>query len=122
MPVIIASKSRYVGNVTPPAKGVETTVIEINPQQDDYIVEGYLDLRNLAPADILQVTEYMAVDGANYGPFLIATFFGSQRQPIVRIHSKMLAYNMKYKLTVTQQEGSLKTIPYAIIVEVLGTA
>jgi hypothetical protein len=122
VPVIIASKTRHTGAVTPPALGAETTIIEIAPQADDYIVEGYIDLRNLQPVDTLQVIEYMAVDGTNYGPFLIATFFGEQREPVARIHSKILVYSMKYKLTVTQQTGAPKTIPYAIIVEVLGTA
>jgi hypothetical protein len=122
MPVVIASKTRYADVVTPPEIGAETTVIEIAPQTDDYIVEGYLDLRNLEPVDTLQIIEYIAVDGTNYGPFLIATFFGQQREPVVRVHSKMLAYSMRYKLTVTQQTGVPKSIPYAIIVEVLGTA
>jgi hypothetical protein len=121
MPVIIASKTRHTGTVTPPEIGAETTVIEIGPQADDYIVEGYLDLRNLEPQDTLEVNEYMAVDGTNYGLFLPATFFGQQRAPVVRTHSKMLTYNMKYKLTVTQTTGVPKTIPYVFIVEVLGT-
>ena len=44
MPVVVASKTRLYGSVTPPALNVEATVVEVGAQEDDYIVEGYIDL------------------------------------------------------------------------------
>jgi uncharacterized membrane protein len=121
MPVVIASKSRFHGTVTPPSLNTETTVIEISGQADDYIVEGYLDLSNLANNDALEVREYIAVDGANYRILYRYSFTGSQSEPILRLHAKTLLYNMRYKVTVVQKAGStLKSIPYGFIVEVMG--
>jgi uncharacterized membrane protein len=123
MPVVIASKSRFYGTVTPPALNTETTVIEISGQADDYIVEGYLDLSNLATNDALEVREYIAVDGANYRILYRYSFSGLQGEPILRLHAKTLLYNMRYKVTVVQTAGStLKSIPYGFIVEVMGVA
>jgi hypothetical protein len=121
MPVVIASKSRFYGTVTPPSLNTETTVIEISGQSDDFIVEGYLDLSNLATNDALEVREYIAVDGVNYRILYKYSFTGSQSEPILRLHAKTLLYNMRYKVTVVQTAGStLKSIPYGFIVEVMG--
>jgi hypothetical protein len=121
MPVVIASKSRFYGTVTPPSLNTETTVIEISGQSDDFIVEGYLDLSNLATNDALEVREYIAVDGVNYRILYRYSFTGSQSEPILRLHAKTLLYNMRYKVTVVQTAGStLKSIPYGFIVEVMG--
>jgi hypothetical protein len=121
MPVVIASKSRFYGTVTPPSLNTETTVIEISGQSDDFIVEGYLDLSNLATNDALEVREYIAVDGVNYRIIYRYSFTGSQSEPILRLHAKTLLYNMRYKVTVVQTAGStLKSIPYGFIVEVMG--
>jgi hypothetical protein len=121
MPVVIASKSRFYSTVTPPSLNTETTVIEISGQSDDFIVEGYLDLSNLATNDALEVREYIAVDGVNYRILYRYSFTGSQSEPILRLHAKTLLYNMRYKVTVVQTAGStLKSIPYGFIVEVMG--
>jgi hypothetical protein len=121
MPVVIASKSRFHDTVTPPSLNTETTVIEISGQSDDFIVEGYLDLSNLATNDALEVREYIAVDGVNYRILYRYSFTGSQSEPILRLHAKTLLYNMRYKVTVVQTAGStLKSIPYGFIVEVMG--
>jgi hypothetical protein len=94
MPVVIASKSRF---------------------------HGYLDLRNLATNDALEVREYIAVDGVNYRILYRYSFSGLQSEPILRLHAKTLLYNMRYKVTVVQTAGStLKSIPYGFIVEVMG--
>jgi len=42
--VIVQSKTRYQGTVTPSSLNTETTVIEVKGATDDYIMEGYLDL------------------------------------------------------------------------------
>ena len=122
MPVIVASKTRYTGSVTPPALNAETVVVDVPAQGDDYIVEGWIDLGALASGDAAVVREYVAVDGANFRLFAEASFDGPADAPAVRFHAKTLAYNMKYRVTVTQTAGSaLRSFPYAFVVEVLGT-
>ena len=121
MPVVIASKSRYSGSVTPPALNAETTVVEIDAQSDDYIVEGYIDVSQLASGDVLEIREYIAVDGVNYRLFLKTTLSGPVSEPVIRFHAKTLLYNMKYKVTVIQTAGSTpKSFPYGFVVEVMG--
>jgi hypothetical protein len=120
MPVIIQSKTRYLGSITLSDLNVETAVIEIDTQEDDYIVEGYIDLSALQSDDNLIVKEYIAVDGVNYELFLTTSFSGSPSNPIIRFHSKQLTYNMKYKVTITQTSGTIRSFPYGFLLEVLG--
>jgi hypothetical protein len=121
VPVIVASKTRYSGTVTPPALNTETTVLEITGQSDDYIVEGYLDLGALASGDVLEVREYIAVDGMNYRILYRYSFSGAQSEPVLRLHAKNLLYSMKYKVAIVQSSGTLRSFPYGFLVEVLGT-
>jgi hypothetical protein len=102
VPVVVASKTRYLGTVTPTDLNVETVVVEIPSQADDYLIEGYLDLSQLAEGDEVVVREYIAVDGVNYQLFCQVTYSGPVSEPVIRFHTKTLLYNMKYKVTVTQ--------------------
>jgi len=119
MPVIIASKTRYSGTVTPTSLNVETTVVDIGAQTDDYMVEGYIDLSALASGDMVEVREYIAVDGTNYRPFITVVYEGPIPDPIIRFHTKTLLHNMKYRVTITQTAGTLRPIPYGFILEVM---
>jgi len=121
MPVIVASKTRYTGTVSPSALNTETTVVEVGAQSDDYIVEGWIDLSALASGDAVTVREYVAVDGTNYRTFATVPYSGPVSDPIVRFHAKILTYNMKYKVTVTQSSGTLRSFPYGFVLEVLGS-
>lgn len=121
MPVVIASKTAYSGTVTPSNLNIETTVVEIPGEADDYIVEGYIDLSQLVTGDEVVVREYIAVDGVNYQKFLEVTFSGVQVEPVVRFHAKTLLSSMKYKVTITQTTGTIRSFPYGFIKEVMGT-
>jgi hypothetical protein len=119
--VVVASKTRYSGTVTPTALNTETVVVDIGAQADDYMVEGYIDLSALASGDTVIVKEYIAVDGVNLRLFAQATYSGPVSEPIIRFHTKQLLYNMKYRVTITQTAGTLRSFPYGFVVEVLGT-
>jgi hypothetical protein len=122
MPVIIFAKHNYVGTVNITNVGQETTVVDIPPQNDDYIVEGYIDLSSLRQGDVLVVTEYMALDGANYRPFASYSFEGPLSAPIYRFHTKTLYKAMGYRVAVRLVSGTTpKPVPYAFILEVLAT-
>ena len=122
MPVIIASKQRYRGTVTPTDLNVETDVINLPDQGDDYVVEGYIDLSQLQGGDCVTIKEYIAVDGQNQRSFLTVTLCGAQRDPVIRFHSKEIPYDGKYRVTITQTAGVLRSFPYVFIVLVQGTA
>jgi len=121
MPIIIASKTRYTGTVSPSALNTETTVVEITAQSDDYIVEGWIDLGALASGDAVVINVYVAVDGTNYRLYASFSFSGPVSNPIIRFHSMQLLYNMKYKVTITQTSGTLRSFPYGFILEVMGS-
>jgi len=120
MPVIIQSKHRYFGTVVT-IPNAEVTVVEIGPQPDDYIVEGYLDLSSLSLGDSVEVREYIVVDGVNYGLFARAPYYGPLVEPVVRLHAKTLLQDMKYKVTILQASGQSRAVPYGFIVELMGT-
>ena len=122
MPVVVASKTRLFGSVTPPALNVEATVVEVGAQEDDYIVEGYIDLSPLSEGDVLEVREYVAVDGANYRLFLRTLFIGTVPEPVIRFHAKTLLKFMKYKVAIVQTAGAIRSLPYGFLLEVLGLA
>jgi len=44
---------------------------------------------------------------------------GAQPAPVFRFHAKMLYKNMKYKVTVNQTAGTIRSFPYAFVVQVL---
>jgi len=119
MPVRIASKADYTGTVAPPSLDTETTVVEIGAQADDYLVEGYVDLGAMASGDSVVVREYIAVDGINYRKFAEVTYSGPVPEPVIRFHTKTLYKNFKYKVTITQTAGTLRSFPYAFILQVL---
>jgi hypothetical protein len=120
VPVVVASKTRYAGTVTPSALNTETVVVDIPAQTDDYIVEGYIDLGALASGDAVTIKEYIALDGVNYRTFVTASYSGPVGDPIVRFHAKTIYYGSPYRVTITQTAGTLRSFPYRFILEVLG--
>jgi pSer/pThr/pTyr-binding forkhead associated (FHA) protein len=119
--VVIVSKQKTYGTLTIPSIGTETTVIEVAGQNDDYMVEGYIDTSQLQTGDTLTIKEYIAVDGYNYQLFVTRTVYGPVDESVVRFHAKTLLNFMKYKVTVTQTSGTPRTLPYGFITEVMGT-
>jgi len=121
MPVVISSKSKYAGIAAVSQLNTETTVVELGPFSDDWMVEGYIDLSGLQSGDTVVVNEYVALDGANYRLLYSATVTGPPTEPAVRFHTKTLLATMKYKVTVTQTAGTLRSINYYFITETMGT-
>jgi hypothetical protein len=116
MPVRIKSKTRLQGSVTPSALNTETDIVNLADQSDDYIVEGQISLQNMASDDTVVIRTYIAVDGVNRKKADEMTFTGAQDIPVVRIPALTLAYNAKFRATITQTAGTtLKAFPYTII-------
>jgi len=120
MPVVVKDKYRALGTASPTALTEEVTVVSVQPQADEYLVEGYIDLGNMQTGDKVIITEYIAVDGANLRKFNSVIFSDKQDHPIIRMHTKTLDRTFAYKVTLTQTEGVLRSYPYAFIIEVLG--
>jgi hypothetical protein len=119
MPVRIKSKTRLQGSVTPSALNTETNIVNLADQTDDYIVEGQISLQNLASGDTVVIRTRIAVDGTNQIKSDEMTFTGTQDIPVVRIPALTLAYNAKFRATVTQTAGTLRAFPYTIIYQVM---
>jgi len=120
MPIIISQKQRAPGTASPKTLGEEIIVVSVQPQADEYLVEGYIDLGNMQTGDKIIITEYIAVDGTNLRKFNSVEFNGKQEHPIIRTHTKTLDRTFAYKVTLTQTEGVLRSYPYAFIIEILG--
>jgi len=121
MPVRIKSKTRLQGSVTPSNLNVETDIVNLPDQTDDYIVEGQISLQNLAAGDTVVIRTYIAVDGVNQKKSDEMPFSDAQDIPVVRIPAVTLAYNAKFRATITQTAGTLKAYPYTIIYQIMET-
>ena len=120
MPVVIVDKRRYVGTITPSGLNIEEIVVDIKQQQDEYMVEGYMDLGELDTGDTVEITEYIAVDGATLRKFRSSSFSGPLKEPIIRVHTKTLDRSFLYRLTITQKSGTIRSFPYGFLLEILG--
>jgi len=120
MPVIIASKEKVQGYIKIHALNTDVVVYESRGASDDYLVEGYIDLREMSSEDTVTICEYIAVDGVVESPFLCVTFKGKQEEPVLRFHTKTLLSNMIYKVVIKQLYGYLIGIYYGFIKEVMG--
>jgi len=120
-PIVIGSKTDYTGSVSPSALNTETIVVDITAQTDDFMVEGWIDLSALASGDSVKIIEYVSVDGVNLKSFITQTFNGPVSDPIIRFHTKTLYKNMLYRVTITQTAGTLRSFPYAFILEVMAS-
>jgi hypothetical protein len=119
MPVRIKTKQRLQSSVTPSALGAETNIINLPDQSDDFILEGFISLRNMASGDTVILRSYVAVDGVNQDKMDELSFSGAQSIPVVRIPATTLAYNAKPRITVTQTAGTLRAFPYTIILQIM---
>lgn len=118
-PVRIASKTRYQGSVTPSDLGVETDIINLADQSDDYIIEGQISLQNMASGDSVEIKTYIAVDGTNQVVSDTLTFTDAQNIPVVRIVAHTLLYNAKFRVTINQTAGTLRAYPYSFLLQVM---
>lgn len=121
MPVRIRAKTKIQTTITPSALNVETDLINLTDQTDDYIVEGQISLQNMALGDVVIIRTYMAVDGNNRVKVDEATFTETQEVPVVRIPAITVPANGKFRATITQTAGSVKSYPINFIIQIMET-
>jgi hypothetical protein len=119
MPVRIKSKTRVQGSVTPTALGAETNVFSLDDQSDDFILEGFISLRELAQGDEVVLRMYIAVDGSTRELADEIKVLGPVTPSVFRVPAMTLAYNSKPRVTVTQTSGTLRTIRFTFIYQVM---
>jgi len=121
MPVRIRKKVRVQAEVTPTAIGTETDVINLADQTDDYIIEGAISLQNMAAGDAVTIRTYIAVDGVTQVKSDELSFSDAQDIPVVRILAHTVPYNAKFRVTITQTAGTLRSFPYYFIYQIMET-
>lgn len=119
MPVRIREKVRVQGSITPSALDTETDLINLGDQYDDYIIEGQIDLSELQSGDAITIKVYIAADGTNQRLSDKLDFTGVQDIPIVRVVAHTIPYNGKFRVTITQTAGTLRTFYYTFIYQVM---
>ena len=119
MPVRIRAKYRYKGSVQPSDLNTETDIISLDAQDDDFILEGYIDLSQLASGDTVVLRLYVAVDGANRKLMDRMTIYGPIDPPIVRIPAHTFAYDMQPRITITQTTGIIRQFPYYFLLQLM---
>ena len=73
----------------------------------------------MASGDAVVIKTYIAVDGTNQRQVDQITLTGAQTIPVVRIPSCTVAYNGKFRVTITQTSGTLRAYPYSFIVQIM---
>lgn len=115
MPVVVESRTIYKSSVTPENLDEETDVVNIAAQSEIYLIEGYIDLVNLASGDTLIVKEYLSADEVNVRKYKTDSYSGAQGDPIVRFHTKTTKGG--YKVTIEQTSGTLRAVPFWFVRE-----
>ncbi|RLG87297.1 MAG: hypothetical protein DRO18_03370 [Thermoprotei archaeon] len=121
MPVRIKKKERVQGSVTPTSLNGETDLINLGDQDDDYIIEGQIDLSNMQDGDKVIIRVYIAVDGVNQRKSDELDFTDAQDIPVVRVVAHTIPYNGKFRVTIMQTAGTLRTFPYSFIYQIMET-
>jgi len=115
MTIIIAAKEVIAGTASPTALSQPTTVIDLGAEADEYIIEGYIDLSRMNSGDRVSLQESLIINGASRVTLTDASFAGALPEPAIRFHSKTMKRDAKYRVTLTQWDGTLKDYPYFFI-------
>jgi len=115
MTIVIQSRERIRNTAKPTALGEEVVLIECPDQEEDYIIEGYIDLSQMLEGDEVTIIELIAVDGQSHQTYCVATLTGKQSEPVVRLHTKTIIRDGKYKVVLRQDKGTLREFPYYFI-------
>ncbi len=106
-------------------RGLSTTEIaqlySEGNQSGDFIVESFLDLRNMVSGDTVVVREYTAVDDSNSHIYQQATISGTQVSPLIRFHGKTFYKGNLYRVTLKQTGGTGKSYPVTTSMQVLSS-
>lgn len=75
----------------------------------------------MADGDKVTIKVYIAVDGTNQRLSDKMTFENVQDVPVVRVLAHTIPYNGKFRVTITQESGTLRTFPYCFIYQIMET-
>jgi len=118
MTVRVYDYQLFSGSVSPSSLNSEVIVVEITGDgEHPFMVEGWFDLSPLQSGDTVVLTEYVSVDGSGYGVYLSSEFSGAQEMPVIHFHMRSFLPDQKYKLTINQTAGTLRSFPFRFIAE-----
>lgn len=87
----------------------ETTILELT-KTECFIVEGYVDLVNMAAGDTFVFKEYFKIDETNYRLYASQTLSDAQTNLALRFHAK--TFDDDYKVTGQRTAGSNRNFAY----------
>lgn len=107
-------KETFRGTLTVQQIGVEYTIIEIQPQPDDYVLVGYIDAFELQAGEEIELAFYVAVDGVNQRRVFLNSYRNIQDTPVIYIKPIIVPRDGLAKLTLRQTRGTPRSFPYWI--------
>jgi hypothetical protein len=114
--IIVTTSSAFENSVTPSGLNSETNIVNLplTGGITPYIVEGYVDLTNMAAGDTTVITEYVVLsNGGTAKQLNQSTYSGVQTSPEIHATSKIAKFG--YKLTVNQTAGgTVRAYPYTL--------
>lgn len=103
----------HEGSHTPTGLNVEGAVVEITSNKP-FFIQGYISLKNLAGGDSVTLREYIDIDNDGvYEKYITRTYTDAQEDDLIRFHQKIAKY--KYKVTIEQTAGTIRSFPYYFI-------
>jgi len=119
MGVTIGTRTTYFG--TCDYSTGEETVFDVDAKSEVYMVEGFIDLSEMAAGDTYVIKEYVKIDGTNYRCYGSRTFSGAQAEPALRFHTKTIPCsvaddNMDWKITIEKTAGTVRDFDYSFVV------
>jgi len=117
--VRIKRKEEYRGSVTPSALNTETDIINLGTYEDSIILEGYVDTRGLQSGDSITLRIYVKVDGTTSSKLDEVNVSAPLTSPVIHLLSMTLPKDSNPRVTVTQTAGTLRTLYYWFVVQVL---
>jgi len=100
------------------ADGTEQTVFEHTADKIK-IIHGWIDLNSMDFGDTVVIRSYVDF-GGGYRIHATENYSDAQSKPAVFFVGRMLKNGHKYKVTLEQTGGTLRSFPYVFFEEVIG--
>jgi len=104
--------ARFRGTLAVAEIGAEYTLAEFPDMDGDYMVVGIIDVSEMAEGDVIELSLYAAVDGANRRLVYRDTYATPSPEEVVYVRPFISPRDGRVKITLRQVSGEPKSFPY----------
>jgi len=100
----------------------EVSILAMDEQPFDYVIFGYIDISNMALGDVIEVSLYLAVDGASSIKAFRSRYAFNSAEKAIYIEPIFVCRDCRAKLTINQIAGTPRTYSYVLVVAPINQA